>query len=186
MRTTTSPRTSRRLRAGLAAAAATAALALAGCGDSATSTDEPTETSIAPLPREEQSVSASASAGATATTADDSVPAAAKVRRPADYAPEDQGAKQITAIPSFEPTHTDGDETYLQALRAAGITTDGIEDQLIGAAVEVCRTRTAGERDVTLPAVAGQLVEQDRTRLNPEETANAIASAASAAYCRTP
>ncbi|MBN9645266.1 DUF732 domain-containing protein, partial [Corynebacterium sp. CCM 8862] len=163
---------------------ATAALvALTGCGDSATTTDEATATSIAPLPRESLSATATTPAGGDT---DESVPAAAKVKKPADYGIEDQGAKEITAIPTFESSHTDSDRTYLKALTGAGITVDDIEDQLIGAGVEVCRTRAAGELDVTLPAVAGQLVEQQRTRLGAEETANAIASAAQAAYCRTP
>lgn len=163
------------------------------CGDEATTTDTVTDTSIAPLPREDQTTPSDLGSqgtgveeSPTTTASDDEVPQAAKVKTPSDYQREDQGAKEISAIPTFAPSRSKDDEVYLQALTGAGIQIKGVEDQLIGVAVEVCRARAKNENDVTLHAVAGQLVEQKRSRLDPKGTANAIASAASAAYCRIP
>lgn len=60
---------------------------------------------------------------------------------------------------------------------------EGIEDQLIAAATEVCRANELGQKSFTVDAVAGQLIEQGRSSESPEALADAIAAAAKNAYC---
>ncbi|AZA12551.1 DUF732 domain-containing protein [Corynebacterium choanae] len=182
----------RNLRRASASIAGLVALTLlaAGCSDSATSVDDKASSTVAPLPRETVSSSTTTSAQGqpttTTSTSDKDIPAAARVTTPRQRAEEDQGAKEVGTVPTPGPARTSADETYLAAIADAGVSIDGIEDQLIGAAVEYCRAQAAREPDIALPAVAGQLVTQERTTLNPDQAAQAIASAATAAYCRTP
>ena len=64
-----------------------------------------------------------------------------------------------------------------------GVDVDGVEDQLIGAASTVCRSENSDIGQVTVTAVAGQLVEQQRTELNAEDAVALIENEARAAYC---
>ena len=50
------------------------------------------------------------------------------------------------------------------AVKKGGVNTEGVEDQLVGAAQAACQ----GD-GVTVPAVAGQLIEQGRSELSHEQ-----------------
>ena len=61
------------------------------------------------------------------------------------------------------------DQDFLAAVAEKGVDIDGVEDQLVGAAQASCQ----GDA-VTVPAVAGQLIEQGRTELSHEDVVQLI------------
>ena len=69
-------------------------------------------------------------------------------------------------------------DRYLGRLKNAGVNVDGVEDQLLGAGKAAC-----DENDVTLSAVAGQLVEQQRTTMGFEELSKLITDSARTGIC---
>jgi hypothetical protein len=134
-------------------------LALAGC-DSATVDSEPSqETEVAPLERESDAP----------TSAEETSSATSKSQ-------EDRGAREISEIPSAEVPEPEA--KYLGKLKDAGVNVDGVEDQLLGAGQAAC-----DENDVTISAVAGQLVEQNRTKMSFEELSKLITDSARTGIC---
>ena len=55
---------------------------------------------------------------------------------------------------------------------------EGVEDQLLGAGQGAC-----GEDDITIPAVAGQLIEQQRTDMDFDELTKLLQDNARSALC---
>ena len=108
-------------------------LTLAGCGSATVDSEPSQETEVAPLERESE---APTSAEETSSKSQ-----------------EDRGAREISEIPTAELPESEA--KYLGRLKDAGVNVDGVEDQLLGAGKAAC-----DENDVTLSAVAGQLVEQ--------------------------
>lgn len=165
-------------KTGLLAAVLGGALTLGACGEATVEDDPATATSVAPLeraPRESASESASteASESAEATTA----------RPSAEPQPQDQGAREVEEIPEQEVPRSEEDVTFLGDLTDEGIDVAGVEDQLIGTASTVCGGDGNGLTSATLPAVAGQLVEQGRTDKSVDEVAAIVEAAAKNAYC---
>ena len=131
-------------------------LGLAGC-DSATVDSEPSqETEVAPLERESDVPSSSESATSKSQ--------------------EDRGAREISEIPSAEMPEPDA--KYLDKLKDGGVNVDGVEDQLLGAGKAAC-----DENEVTISAVAGQLIEQQRTTQSFEELSQLIKDSARSGIC---
>ena len=131
-------------------------LGLAGC-DSATVDSEPSqETEIAPLERESDAPSSSENS--------------------ASKSQEDRGAREISEIPSAEVPEPDA--KYLDKFKDAGVNVDGVEDQLLGAGKAAC-----DENEVTISAVAGQLIEQQRTTQSFEELSQLIKDSARSGIC---
>lgn len=174
-------------KSGLLAAALIGALTLTACGDATVDDNATTTTSIAPLdggPKETTS----------ATTAPDSETengdeGASESGRPAPDRPrpapqpQDQGAREIDEIPDSGSPRTPADVQYLGDISDEDIDVEGVEDQLIGTAATVC---DGGDGDLarsTLPAVAGQLIEQGRTDKSVDDVAAIIEAAAKNAYC---
>lgn len=134
---------------------------LSACGSATVDEGEATETSVAPLERSSAASgeSSASKASESSATASGSAPA----ERAQGEEPEDRGAREISEIPSPEPAQGP-DQDFLAAVAEKGVNVDGVEDQLVGAAQASCQ----GDA-VTVPAVAGQLIEQGRTELSHED-----------------
>ena len=177
---------------------AVAALTLAGCGGATSESDDTadagTTATASTLPRadsptagreesdEEKSARESRESSLSSASPEHREVAPAPVV-PAVPEPRDGAAKEIDEIPGFAQDRSPADLDYLKALRDGGISVEGVEDQMIGAAAEVCRSAASGVENYTLEAVAGQLVEQERASAPVPEIADRIASAAKSAYC---
>ena len=70
------------------------------------------------------------------------------------------------------------DAKYLDKLKDAGVNVDGVEDQLLGAGKAAC-----DENEVTISAVAGQLIEQQRATQSFEELSQLIKDSARSGIC---
>ncbi|GAB2513896.1 hypothetical protein CATRI_12430 [Corynebacterium atrinae] len=155
-------------RIGLAIMALATAVVLAACGGTTVEEGSVTATSVAPL---ERSTAASESSSAKASPS------------PTEAQPQDQGAREVEEVPEQSVPRTKEDLAYLEDLSGSGIDVKGVESQMIGTAVTVCNPEGSGIDAVTVPAVAGQLVEQGRSNKSPEEIATLIENAARKAYC---
>lgn len=131
-------------------------LGLAGCDSATVDSEPPQETEIAPLERESDAPSSSENS--------------------ASKSQEDRGAREISEIPSAEVPEPDA--KYLDKLKDAGVNVDGVEDQLLGAGKAAC-----DENEVTISAVAGQLIEQRRTTQSFEELSQLIKDSARSGIC---
>ena len=131
-------------------------LGLAGCDSATVDSEPPQETEIAPLERESDAPSSSENS--------------------ASKSQEDRGAREISEIPSAEVPEPDA--KYLDKLKDAGVNVDGVEDQLLGAGKAAC-----DENEVTISAVAGQLIEQQRTTQSFEELSQLIKDSARSGNC---
>ena len=131
-------------------------LGLAGCDSATVDSEPPQETEIAPLERESYAPSSSENS--------------------ASKSQEDRGAREISEIPSAEVPEPDA--KYLDKLKDAGVNVDGVEDQLLGAGKAAC-----DENEVTISAVAGQLIEQQRTTQSFEELSQLIKDSARSGIC---
>ncbi|MBU5654458.1 hypothetical protein ACW675_01010 [Corynebacterium aurimucosum] len=135
---------------------------LSACGSATVDEGDATETSVAPLER-----SSVASGESSASKASESSASASAERTPGEE-PEDRGAREISEIPTPVPAQGP-DQDFLAAVAEKGVDIDGVEDQLVGAAQASCQ----GDA-VTVPAVAGQLIEQGRTELSHEDVVQLI------------
>ncbi|OFP20177.1 hypothetical protein HMPREF2996_07275 [Corynebacterium sp. HMSC066C02] len=135
---------------------------LSACGSATVDEGDATETSVAPLER-----SSVASGESSASKASESSASASAERTPGEE-PEDRGAREISEIPTPVPAQGP-DQDFLAAVAGKGVNIDGVEDQLVGAAQASCQ----GDA-VTVPAVAGQLIEQGRTELSHEDVVQLI------------
>ncbi len=169
------------------AGALVALATLTACGSATVDNDGPVnlEESIAPLDRgadasETASATSSASASAQPSSAAASSSSATSGRaaaEPAAPAAQDRGARTVTETPT--PGGRDATEAkYLDALVAGGVNIEGVEDTLVGAAGAAC----SGDQ-VTVPALAGQLIEQGRSQLPQDQLVALIQEQASTAYC---
>lgn len=96
----------------------------------------------------------------------------------------DRGAREIEEVPAPSPAQTREEREYLEALTEGGVDVGDTGDSLIGAARSVCEAPKGSEGGrVTADAVAGQLIEQHKTKLGHEETAKLIVDSARAKYC---
>lgn len=173
------------MRAPLAAAVLAAAGLLAACGSA--TVEQETPTSIAPLETtalsdapssESAEASASASGAASASESSASASSEPESEAAAVATAQDEGARAISEAPAPAPL-VDRDADYLAALTQSGISTEGVEDQLLGVGQNSCE----GQDSVTIGAVAGQLIEQGRTQLPHEQVVALITNTAMAAYC---
>ncbi len=131
-------------------------LGLAGCDSATVDSEPPQETEVAPLERESDAPSSSENS--------------------ASKSQEDRGAREISEIPSAEVPEPDA--KYLDKFKDAGVNVDGVEDQLLGAGTAAC-----DENEVTVSAVAGQLIEQQRTTQSFEELSQLIKDSARSGIC---
>lgn len=97
---------------------------------------------------------------------------------PANEGSRDQPAQEVTAAPEQSSGFSPEEEAYLQQLSENGLNIEGVEDQLTATGRTVCSDDT-----VTRDAVAGQLVEQRRTDMDPAALGTLIADTARANLC---
>lgn len=152
----------------LAAVCVAVALIASGCGKS-TSEGEDSSSSTS-LATETSSSSAAPSSEDSASSSEASSPSAG--------APKDKSTREIDSLPTTPPPRQPKEQKYLDSLQ--GITTDGVEDQLIVAAQEVC---SVGQDSVIVGAIAGQLISLGHADGEKKDVQDRIAAAAKKAYC---
>ena len=179
----------KRLMAG--AVALMASLSLAACGSATVDSDSEVspDATVAPLERgdsgedsegsgdskeSESSEESSSASPSTSKRAEDDAEASTSKSEPA---PEDRGAQEVEQAPT--PQVDDSNSGYLDAIAGGGVDIAGVESQLVSAGNTACNP----DDEVTVPAVAGQLIEQGRTDKSIEEVIALINDQAQAAYC---
>ena len=163
----------------------TAGAGLSACGSSTVSDNATTSASNAPIAPLKGSGGSGATSGAAGTS--DGAGAGASGANGAGGSgesgnaapPADGPAQEVSSIPTPAQQLSDADKTYFDALTAGGIKVEGAENQMIGAAQVVCQNQFPQ----AVQAVGGQLVEQKRTSLSPEEAVSLIETSARKAYC---
>ena len=172
----------------LAIVGAVLCLGLAGCDSATVDSDSGNDTSVAPLSREktseESTTSSSESASSSASSSqepseskDDSKDSAEPRNGSGSaHSPEGRGAREISEIPSAQLPKEEA--AYLDSLKDAGVNVNGVEDQLLGAGQGAC-----GEDEITIPAVAGQLIEQQRSDKDFDELTKLLQDNARSALC---
>lgn len=163
----------------------TAGAGLSACGSSTVSDDATSSASKAPIAPLKGSGGSGATSGAAG--ASDGAGAGASGAGGSGGAgesgnaapPADGPAQEVSSIPTPAQQLSDADKTYFDALTAGGIKVEGAENQMIGAAQVVCQNQFPQ----AVQAVGGQLVEQKRTSLSPEEAVSLIETSARKAYC---
>ena len=163
----------------------TAGAGLSACGSSTVSDDATASASNAPIAPLKGSGGSGATSGAAG--ASDGAGAGASGAGGSGGAgesgnaapPADGPAQEVSSIPTPAQQLSDADKTYFDALTAGGIKVEGAENQMIGAAQVVCQNQFPQ----AVQAVGGQLVEQKRTSLSPEEALSPIETSARKAYC---
>lgn len=174
----------------LALVGAVLCLGLAGCDSATVDSDSGNDTSVAPLSREktseESTTSSSESASSSASSSQEPSESKDGSKESAEptngsgsgsaNSPEDRGAREISEIPSAQLPKEEA--AYLDSLKDAGVNVDGVEDQLLGAGQGAC-----GEDEITIPAVAGQLIEQQRSDMDFEELTKLLEDKARSALC---
>ena len=163
----------------------TAGAGLSACGSSTVSDDATASASKAPIAPLKGSGGSGATSGA-AGASDGAGAGASGAGGPGGAGesgnaapPADGPAQEVSSIPTPAQQLSDADKTYFDALTAGGIKVEGAENQMIGAAQVVCQNQFPQ----AVQAVGGQLVEQKRTSLSPEETVSLIETSARKAYC---
>ncbi|APT85624.1 DUF732 domain-containing protein [Corynebacterium aquilae] len=171
----------------MVAGASALGLLLAGCGG-ATTEDEGVPTTVAPLkpsdaasPSEKASTSAASSTSAAASASAQPGATEAPVAAPPTFGQD--STREISEIPSAPNDRTTADNDYLKQLQDGGISTEGLENQLIGMAQDVCMNKEQGGQSYLVQGFGGQLVEQNHTSLPADQAANLITQAAEKAYC---
>ena len=163
----------------------TAGAGLSACGSSTVSDDATASASkapIAPLKGSGGTVATSGAAGASdgAGAGASGAGGSGGAGESGNAAPPADGpAQEVSSIPTPAQQLSDADKTYFDALTAGGIKVEGAENQMIGAAQVVCQNQFPQ----AVQAVGGQLVEQKRTSLSPEEAVSLIETSARKAYC---
>ena len=150
---------------------------LTGCGSATVDESEATETSVAPLERSagsSEGAESSSTSSSSAASSSDKASSGSGSSRGSGEEPEDRGAREISEIPAPAPAEGPHQE-FLSAISDGGVNTEGVEDQLVGAAQAACQGDT-----VTVPAVAGQLIEQGRSELSHEQLTQLISEKGSA------
>lgn len=162
--------------------AALAVATLAACGgatvDSADVTEsqatQAAETAGAAAATEASTSESSSRSTATVTVTSTRAGAAG----PAAPGTQDQPASAVDSIPQQASRYSAGEQAFLNHLRENGLNIDGVEDQLTVTGASVCANDT-----ITRDAVAGQLVEQRRTDMNPEAVGQLLTDTARANLC---
>lgn len=176
----------KRIMAG--AVALMASLSLAACGSATVDSDSEVspDATVAPLERGGSDSEDSDSTEASEKSSESSAPSTSKRAEKDDAeastsksepAPEDRGAQEVDQAPT--PQVADSDAGYLDAVAGGGVDIAGVENQLVSAGNTACNP----DDEVTVAAVAGQLIEQGRTDKSIEEVIALINEQAQAAYC---
>lgn len=148
---------------------AASALILAACGEATVDSSDVTASSSSAAPTESTASSASSSPSAPGSPQASSASAATDGEQP---------AREISSVPDQASRYSPEEQKFLDEIRNKGVNVEGVEDQLTATGLSVCDGTT-----FTRDAVAGQLVEQRRTNLDPAATATLIDDTAHAHLC---
>jgi hypothetical protein len=172
------------------AVALMASLSLAACGSATVDSDSEVspDATVAPLERGDSGEDSEGSEESESENSEESSSASASTSKRAENgeeastsksepAPEDRGAQEVEQAPT--PQVDDSNSGYLDAVAGGGVDIAGVESQLVSAGNTACNP----DDEVTVPAVAGQLIEQGRTDKSIEEVIALINDQAQAAYC---
>ena len=162
----------KRLMTGTLALLATFTLAACGSATVESGSEVSPDATVAPLERGDGDLSSSSESETSKETS--SKEASTSKSEPA---PEDRGAQEVEQAPT--PQVDTSNAGFLDAVAGGGVDITGVENQLVSAAHTACDP----DDDVTILAVAGQLVEQERTDKDVEEVVALINEQAQAAYC---
>ncbi|MDY5785069.1 hypothetical protein [Corynebacterium sp.] len=160
-------------KAGTLAALGAASLMLAACGGATVDSSDVTASAT-------QTATSAATTGASTSTATSTetsmatTTAASAAEAPANERP----AREVSSIPEMSAHYSPEEDAFLGELRNKGININGVEDQLTATGFSLCDGTT-----FTRDAVAGQLVEQRRTNLDPAAAAQLIDDTAHANLC---
>ncbi|MCF4007333.1 DUF732 domain-containing protein [Corynebacterium uropygiale] len=147
---------------------------LVACGGDATVDNAGAPSSVAPLTRENTKESSTESSSDSTSS---SLPAPA--REPSQGG-EDRGAREVQNAPEAQH-RTEEERQFLDALTKEGLDVKDLEDTLVASAQNVCGNPE--QSGTLINAVAGQLVEQQRTSKSVEDVASLIEKTAQKAYC---
>lgn len=163
-------------------------LTVAGCGGEATVSHE--DAAQAPASRDRAGESVSEESSKETTTERSPAPVAGG---------EDSGAREVDEVPARDGARSPEERGFLEALDDGGIDIKNNENELVGLARLVCgadapegdadagsapgNPGAAAAGQVTVEAVAGQLVEQKKTDLKQDEAARLLEDTARAQYC---
>lgn len=165
----------KRLMTGTLALLATFTLAACGSATVESGSEVSPDATVAPLERGDGDLSSSSeSETSEERSSKESTEASTSKSEPA---PEDRGAQEVEQAPT--PQVDTSNAGFLDAVAGGGVDITGVENQLVSAAHTACDP----DDDVTVLAVAGQLVEQERTDKDVEEVVALINEQAQAAYC---
>lgn len=165
----------KRLMTGTLALLATFTLAACGSATVESGSEVSPDATVAPLERGDGGLSSSSeSETSEERSSKESTEASTSKSEPA---PEDRGAQEVEQAPT--PQVDTSNAGFLDAVAGGGVDITGVENQLVSAAHTACDP----DDDVTVLAVAGQLVEQERTDKDVEEVVALINEQAQAAYC---
>lgn len=152
---------------------AAAALTLAACGGTTVDSDDVTAT---PTQTESKSQSESPSTSASSSAETSSSETASP--EPEQDLGGEGAASEVEDFPEDVAHRAPEDEAYLEALRKGGVDITGNEEQLLSTARTVCQGSP-----ITRDAVAGQLIEQERTTLNHKQLTELIDASAHDTLC---
>ncbi|UIZ92016.1 hypothetical protein JZY91_10130 [Corynebacterium sp. CNCTC7651] len=147
-------------------------LGLTACGGSATVDGD--GATVTPTTTTATSSTATATTTETATSSSPRASGGAALP-PADG---DRPAREVETIPNQATAFTPAEEAFLEDLREHGLNVEGVEDQLTATGFSVCSNDV-----ITRDAVAGQLVEQRRTDMDPAALAELLTDTARANLC---
>ena len=165
----------KRLMTGTLALLATFTLAACGSATVESGSEVSSDATVAPLERGDGDLlSSSESETSEERSSKESTEASTSKSEPA---PEERGAQEVEQAPT--PQVDTSNAGFLDAVAGGGVDITGVENQLVSAAHTACDP----DDDVTVLAVAGQLVEQERTDKDVEEVVALINEQAQAAYC---
>lgn len=167
------------MRARALGVAALAVATLTACGGATVDSADVTASQATQASRATESSGASTSESSSRTTATVTVTStrAGAAGSTASMA-QDQPASAVDSIPRQTSRYSAGEQAFLDHLRENGLNIEGVEDQLTATGASVCANDT-----ITRDAVAGQLVEQRRTDMNPEAVGQLLTDTARANLC---
>lgn len=90
----------------------------------------------------------------------------------------DDRAREVESIPEQGNQFTAEEQAFLTQLKENGLNIEGVEDQLTATGMGVC-----SDEFITRDAVAGQLVEQRRTDMDPDTLGQLLTDSARAHLC---
>ncbi|BAU97236.1 hypothetical protein N24_2974 [Corynebacterium suranareeae] len=158
-------------------AAALLSVSLAACGGVTVEGDDTTGNATGTVPTEEQS-SGSSSTERTSERSGQASQSNGSTAR-------DGAAEEIDGLPEATVERSAEAQAFLDELTDKNIDVSGVEDQLIATAQNYCNSENKDE-NVTVDAVAGQLIVQGRTSVQEEQAAEIstlLKESADRTYC---